>query len=445
MKDRLLTLALAIAAFAAFYALLLPQQRAVDKPTRPVSTEAGPNGYLALRRWLDSQHIPAISLRERYGKLEELSDEDDSQNLLISTVPHLLPMRSSEESALSAWIHDGNTLLVMAGLADTPDWSMGEGQDPAVVAHLESMTGMRFVQVNNSAAAERATGSTAKTPNTPIRRDRKADARRDKRPLATDGMRFEKSERHELIPNGPHPLLEGVHSVAALSEYPSEQFRAQPVIVNTVLELGRDRAANQPVLWLARYGHGQILVCGYGSTFTNKLLAEVDNARLLANIVSLSLHGVGRVIIDDAHQGAVKFYDAEAFYRDGRLHRTLLWLIALWLCFVLGPQRLRAAVSAWRPVDITAFVRATGGFLARVVKPAAAARQLFDNFFNEIRRHTGQSTDGTFDWEALYAQGTASRAEITQLRDLHARAVQGKRVDLVRLHNLIIRVRHVLT
>jgi hypothetical protein len=34
---------------------------------------------------------------------------------------------------------------------------------------------------------------------------------------------------------------------------------------------------------------------------------------------------------------------------------------------------------------VTSFVRATGGFMARVLRPAAAARQLFANFFNEIR------------------------------------------------------------
>jgi hypothetical protein len=446
VKDRLLTLALAIAAFAAFYAFVIPKQRAVDKPTRPLSTEAGPNGYLALRRWLDSQGVPTVQLRQRYDKLEQLNSATASRSLLISTLPHLLPMRGSEAPALNAWVHEGNTLLVVAGLADTPEWSMGEGLDRAIVTHLESITGMRFVQVSNVAPpANHATGSATTTGSTDQRQPKaESGRRRKKQPLLPASTRFEVPQRHELIPNGPHPLLDGVRSVAALSEYPSEQFFAEPTFVNAVLELGHDRAASQPVLWLARYGQGQILVCGYGSVLTNKLLAQADNARLLANIVALSLRGAGRVIIDDAHQGAVEFYDADAFYGDPRLHRTLLWLMALWLCFVLGPQRLRAAGAAWGPVDITAFVRATGGFLARVVKPAAAAQQLFDNFFDEIRHHTGQPAQSAFDWDTLYAQGGDARADIAQLRDLHARTTTGKRVDLVQLQNLLVRVRHEL-
>ena len=42
------------------------------------------------------------------------------------------------------------------------------------------------------------------------------------------------------------------------------------------------------------------------------------------------------MIIDDAHQGLVSFYDPDKFFGDSRLHRTLLWLLGLWLVFVLG-------------------------------------------------------------------------------------------------------------
>lgn len=51
MKERLLTLALAIGAFAAFYALMAPKvQPPEERPTRPISIEEGPNGYLGLTR-----------------------------------------------------------------------------------------------------------------------------------------------------------------------------------------------------------------------------------------------------------------------------------------------------------------------------------------------------------------------------------------------------------
>ena len=66
-------------------------------------------------------------------------------------------------------------------------------------------------------------------------------------------------------------------------------------------------------------------------------------------IVRSSLGANGRVIIDDAHQGLVSFYDPDKFFGDSRLHRTLLWLVGLWLVFVLGPRRLRGATSAPAP------------------------------------------------------------------------------------------------
>ena len=88
MKDRLLTLALAIAAFAAFYALMAPKPSGPqeERPTRPTSIESGPNGYLGLLRWLTAERVPVLSLRDRYGKLQQLPGlEAQSGNLMLAT------------------------------------------------------------------------------------------------------------------------------------------------------------------------------------------------------------------------------------------------------------------------------------------------------------------------------------------------------------------------
>ena len=72
MKDRLLTLMLALGAFAAFYVLLAPKPDVPqERVTRPLSTEAGPNGYLGMLRWREAERIPVVSLRERYGSLAQ--------------------------------------------------------------------------------------------------------------------------------------------------------------------------------------------------------------------------------------------------------------------------------------------------------------------------------------------------------------------------------------
>lgn len=444
MKDRLLTFALALAAFALFYVLMAPKPSPPqEKPTRPVTIETGPNGYQAMLRWFEAEGLRPVSLRDRFGSLRELTATPATGNLLISTAPHLYPVRDSEAAALRDWISGGNTLLVVAGLSDTPDWSMGEGADPDFMNHMQAMTGLVFSQALDDEideadeADERDEGEAGKS--APAQEERK---RSNVRSAMAAFEKLAEPQRFEMVPTGAHPLLEGVKSVAAISEYPTAQWRASSSMVDLVMELAQDPKSGEPVLWLVRYGNGQIIMSAYGSVFTNKLLGENDNARLLANIVTWSRGADGRVLIDDAHQGLVAFYDPEAFFGDTRLHRSLWWLVALWLVFVLGPQRLRGTGSGWNPVDITSFVRASGGFMARVLKPATAGQQLFTNFFNDIRRQIGLPANGAPLWDWMSERSAVSAKQIDQLRELHGRILHGRRVDLAKLQTLLAQTRH---
>lgn len=443
MNDRLLTLALAVGAFAAFYVLMAPKaEPPQERPTRPITIEEGPNGYLALTRWLEAEHVPVVSLRERFGKLAQ----GESGNLLLTTAPHLYPLRESEVWPLQSWVMDGNTLLVVAGLSDTPDWSAGEAADSDFLENLRSMTELSFEQVPSvePAAAPKAAPEAADQPKTT-----ETPADESAKPPMRDALdaveKLREPQRFEMKPAGPHPLLEGVETVSALSEFASGKWRGSLRETGAaVIELAHDPVSGAPVLWLLPSGDGQIIVSAYGSIFTNKMLGEDDNARLLANIVRWSVRGRGKVIIDDAHQGLVTFYDPAAFFGDRRLHLTLWWLIGLWLVFVLGSQRLRPAVSKWNPVDITGFVRATGGFMARVLQPATAGQQLFANFFNDARRRIGLPLNGAPVWDWLQAHGAVPPQDVDRLRDLHAKVLQGRRIDLPQLHNLLVRVRTAL-
>jgi hypothetical protein len=427
MKDRLLTLALALAAFAAFYVVFAPQPPAPrERVTRPLSTEAGPNGYLGMLRWLDAEQIPVVSFRERYGALAVATSATPTGNLLITTAPHVYPLRTSEAEPLRSWIEAGNTLLVLAGLSDTPEWSMGEGLDLDFTAHMQTMTSLRFTQI-----AEAAPGQT------PGADDQQAPSPRS---TMVAMMRLVEPQRSQSAPNGTHPLLDGVQSILAVSEFPSARWRAASDRA-LVLELASDRESRVPALWLLPWGDGQVIVSAYGSIFTNKVIGERDNAQLLANITRWSLGDRGRVLIDDAHQGLVSFYDPDKFFGDSRLHRSLLWLFALWLVFVLGPRRLRATTATWSPLDVTSFVRATGGFMARVLRPAVVGQRLFANFFNEIRGRLGLALDGAPVWEWLAARGAIAAVDLDRLQELHRHAAARQRVDLAELHALIARVR----
>jgi len=420
MKERLLTLMLALGAFAAFYVLLAPKPEVPQQQvTRPLSTERGPNGYLGMLRWLGAEKIPVVSFRDRYGKLADATSVAPTGNLLITTTPHVYPLRTSEVQPLQDWIESGNTLLVLAGLSDTPEWSMGEGIDPGFTEHMLAMTSLTFTQLPE----------------------------KEKQPAQSNAVlafaRLAEPQRSESVPNGAHPLLDGVRSILAVSEFPSLHWQASSTRA-VVLELASDHTSGVPALWLLPYGDGQVIVSAYGSLFTNKLIGERDNARLLANITRSSLGDKGRVLIDDGHQGLVAFYDRDKFFGDSRLHGTLWWLFALWLVFVLGPRRLRGTARAWNPLDVTSFVRATGGFMARVLRPAAAGQRLFANFFNEIRGRLGLALDGAPVWEWLAGHATIPAADLDRLQELHRGATQRQRIDLVELHNLIARTRETL-
>jgi hypothetical protein len=430
MKERLTSLMLAGAALACFYALFLPHARApTQKVTRPLSTEAGPNGYLGLTKWLQAEGRVPWSLRQRYGRLDELTRSQDTGNLLIATTPQLYPIRQSEVEPLQAWIERGNTLLVLAGLSDTPDWSMGEGVDTGFLYHLRLMTSLGVAQI---VPEKQGDGGSQQS----------ADAKSRARAAAAALAKLATPEQIEILARAPHPLMQGVSALADTSEYPSAKWKIA-TSEGPVLELAYERQTQAPALWLLRYGDGKIIVSAFANLFTNKVIGQRDNAQLLANIVNTSTAAGGHVILDDAHQGLVAFYDPTAFFGDKRLHSTLWLLLLLWLVFVVSSQPLRSQHVRWEPLDVGAFVRATGGFMARVLTPAAAARRLFENFFADIRRAVGM-THSEIPWEWLHSQAQLPSAQLEEMQALYSRAHAGGKLDVVRLQNLLTEARSLL-
>lgn len=191
---------------------------------------------------------------------------------------------------------------------------------------------------------------------------------------------------------------------------------------------------------MRRQGEGQVITFAAASIFSNAALGEQDNARLLSNLIAWSRRTAGAVIFDDAHQGAVSYYDAKAFFKDPRLHRTVAWIVLLWFVFVLGVQRLRMRITDWNPVDVTAFVGTSGEFFAASLTSAAVGARLLANFFNSIRSRLGLARDGTPEWQWLREQAGVSARDVAELRRLHDRALAGRSVDLVRLQNLLVQL-----
>jgi hypothetical protein len=253
--------------------------------------------------------------------------------------------------------------------------------------------------------------------------------------------------RSNLVPNRPHPYLEAVHRAVALSDFPPRQWSIKVPRDGFMLVLAHEESSQRGVLWVRPLGTGTILVSGFASLFSNRALALEDNARLLANIVASTLAPGGSVIFDDEHQGLSATYDPAKFYKDRRLYATLAIVAAAWLVWVLGGTQLPApAVQIPAPQE-TQLVRDTGLFLARVLRPAAAARRLFDNFFLGIRGvlHDDRSVEEATLWAWLEQHPRLASADVAQLKSWYAQAYADQKVPLVRLRNLIVRTERLLT
>ena len=418
MKDRWLTLLLAVGAFAAFFRFFVgPVAMEADEHSRPLSTETRANGYFAMRRWLESEQLQVTELRRRYDWLLRAPGMPATGNLLITTLPHKRHARPSEMSVLSEWVARGNAVVVVAGLFDTPEWGIPDTDTPGTIRRF-SKIGIR----DHEREKQPAQGQ-PEAPPVPV------------------FARLSKPKRSVMKPVAEHPLMQGVRAVHALSEYPAGTFDVNTPRHEAVLTLMTDADSGLGAFWLTWIGDGAVIVSGYGSVFTNKLLAQADNAALAANIVAAHVSPGGHVIFDDVHQGAASFYDAEAFFGDPRLHASFWWVIGLWLLWVLGSTRLPPPPAHPAPVREQAFVDATGNFLARVAGRRRAAERMFSGFFNDLRRALGEAPDGRPLWAWMRASGAVQPADVDRLQALHARVAAGKRVDLVVLHNQLQQLR----
>jgi hypothetical protein len=417
VKERLITLGLAVAALFLCYALFLPKPPPENlAQTRPLSTESGAAGYQGAWRWLKAAHIPVIALRDRFDHLLTNPAQRATGNVLISTLPHKLPVRAEEASRLDAWIERGNTVVLAAALDDTPAWALeSSGRLVRDVGRLARLK----LETTESKAADENSGSAPQTLESAL------------------NAALSPSRLVAIEPRGAHPLMNGVHGLQLTSDLPASRWAATPMDSSGVLQIAQAADGGNAVIWIRRQGNGQVILLGVAGLFSNRDLGSADNARLLANVVGWSLEPGGAVIFDDAHQGAVDYYDAKAFYKDPRLHRTLWWLIFLWFVFVLGIQRFRGHPAGIRAADVTALIGRSGDFFAAAVTPSTAGARLLANFFNSIHRRVGTREDGSPVWDWLLSQAAVSRSEISELQQLQARIQSGRRFNLPRLQNLL--------
>jgi hypothetical protein len=403
VKERWLTLLLAAAAAMLFYILVFPKPVPdAQKVSQPLSTDSGVAGEAALWRWLQAENIPVVSLRYRYDHLPRSSDGAPSTgNVLVTVMPHKLRIRKDEWKPLFDWIDAGNTVMVIAALDDTPNWSAESG-----AGWLEQLTQLTHIKF-------------------------------DIKKLQLDLKNLLGIPLIEMVPQGQHPLLAAVHSIRGTSDQPASRWTATDVAPAMSLQLLKRSDSGAPVLFLNRRAKGQILVSTLASPFSNGEIDAADNAQLISNIIAWSRSASGSVIFDDAHQGLTAYYDPRAFFADPRLHRTLLWIVLLWLVFVLGPLPLRSVQSLWNPVSDTALIEASGRFYSAAVPAIEAAHRLFENFFNALRRRLNLPENGAPLWDWLATQSRIRDDERALLQNLYSKVYASERIELTKLQQLL--------
>jgi hypothetical protein len=415
VKERLVTLGLAACALALFWILLFPKPQSGSTTPHPLTTGSDGEGYYAAARWLTAAGVSTVTLHQRFGQLGgKAVTPEATGNLLVITLPFDLGLHQEEFTELDQWVVRGNTVLVLAALDDTPLWSAVSDN---FLPDLQKISAIKF--------------TSKQQPNTdPLTR-----AQAGLKAVLTPAGRA-----IELHPSGHIGLLAGVRHLATLSPLPSMQWQASALDTEPVLELARRTDSADPVLWLKSAGNGAVIVSAYASLFNNQVIGKADNARLLSNIVAWSLRPGGRVIFDDAHQGAVDEYDAAKFFGDPRLHHTLGWLVLLWLAWVVAAQPLRAAAPNTSGIDESAMLRTTAGFFASVLRPVTSAQWLLDEFFARLRRRHGLAHGAEPPWDWLASHAGVRSGVLAELRELYARVQGGHRVSLVQLQRIISQI-----
>lgn len=432
MKDRLITLLGAVIAFYILLRLFFPQVNIGHKNISfPTSEDRGKYGLAGLYQWLDSQHTPLYSLRERYDTLVKNPNLARQGNLLIISLPLRMDARVKELGQLQTWIKKGNNVLLLISMSDWPQWA--ERRMSNSVTQLLYNFDLRMSELAND------------TKPKPDKKDTVAQA--EDAASRLDKLLHPKEQTRELIPALPHPLLTGVQHVQAtwLSSEGLRWHLQGDKHAHSSLVLLRDQADQNPAMWLSFYGRGKVLITRHSDLFGNVSLGKADNARLFSNLVQQLRGKHGKLIFDDMHQGLSTIYDPEAFFHDPRLYHTLLFLLALWIIYVLGHSNRFGQVRQQRAtLQLRQHVQAIGNLFARRLHPSAVALRYAQHFFNDVRSSYGLPLNGEPVWEHLRHNAAIATPVLQRARFLYQRAQDHKHVNLVTFVNTLKTMRREL-
>jgi len=398
----------------AVWGILAPRSPPVTLE-RPLSTAPGPEGYLALAQWLEQSGLSIHSLRE---PPQVLLERDGSfarpGHILITVMPYHIAPDRGEMNAMLDWVADGNTLVILAGLNDTPTWTT-TASTTNFIEEFAYFTAIQATFRPDTAGSEAEGGDDA---------GEEGDARDDE---GTDAA-WPRSFVLTALPG--HWLTEGVSQLAAVSQLPVGPWDLDPDAAAPAFSLARDPEVDVDALLITNFGEGAIVITTFASLWQNSIIGQRDNRRLVTNLVAHHLRPGASVIFDDFHHGLTTVYDARAFFADPRLATTLALLLGFWLLYaVFADSRLGQHEEPDAMTGNAAFVRVMGGLLARKSDPADAGLRLIANYLAHVHPYVEAGPEDTI-WQRIAAISRLDPVLVESLRADHARLKAGRRVDL---------------
>lgn len=408
MKERLSILLGVLAAAYLVWGVFTPRI-SPNSIERPLSTEAGPNGYLGLQRWLEQSGVSTHSLRERLTALTEPSSAFARPgHVLITVMPHHVHPNRDEMNALLDWVSEGNTLVILAGFNDTPRWTYAANIKD-FVADFAYLTSLRAIFRTADKDDRGTKGDNAKL------------------------VRIPEPQKFELAALPGHWLTDNVHELAAISDLLTGQWNIEPDPGAPAFLIAREPAGNVDALLITDLGKGAIVVSTFASLWQNSVIGKRDNRQLVVNLLRHHLGPGGSVIFDDYHHGLTNAYDAGAFFSDPRLAWTGVFLLGFWVLYaVFSDSRLGRPTQPGGAPSHTDFVRTLGRFLARKVSRRDAGLRLVENFLAHVRPHLTAGPEASV-WQRVVAVPRMDEGLAKALGRDHARLQAGRTVDLQEL------------
>ena len=451
MRERGITLLLALASLLAFYGLWLRPEPSLDPDAniaRPTTAERRGNGYAALYEWLQRSGVGVRSLRERYMALQDL-DVPPRGNLLILSLPAVEVFRTDELGALDQWIRRGNTLLINAALLDQPAWAARRSS--GAVVEIESLTAIEFetrkvreARLDDTPLSQRvreADERDAQDEDDERRRRRRSEEGEDERQFGMTPANCSMCPRKSCSPP-PGPRVarrceiagarDGLRSAGMVAAHAVRQFRAHAGAnrrwrrrVVRAARGRRTRAAESPAARCsptARWAMPTIRCCSPTSSAPRcRAMAWCCSTICARDFPQVTTRrGFYRrpaPVQDDVHRarpvaglGARLHETARAGHRDARSFRG------------------RTGAARWR------FDRAHR-------RAAHTAQRLFDLFFDGVaraaRRAGGDAHERSEQWHWLERHGAMLPQELDQLKTWYADAHAARKLPLVPLQNLL--------